>query len=639
MGVCISIPLKFQTREKACRAPRGNAGGAGAPSAPVVDAPAWSGAAGPSSVAASGLLVLSLPALPESPEPAVPAEATAEACTDAAAMDDALSTCSSDGARGGTASSSSSSNSSRNNSRSNTNKNSHSNSNNNSSSSSTPGPSNSGSPRTTPSPSAVLDGSCMDDAQLQLSPQPGSTVMSDRTCAPSPYAEGVPCDSAALCSAKLWASKISALAGRPAPAANSISNTQNPCNSSSSSSSSSSSAIISPLPSSTALPALPQPDPWSGAPLAAVSGSWAEELKSGSKRVAPNPASPPLHATPKALLPPRTSRRIPVYRAAAPGAPAPTYGAPLRMALWEHGPKLYESGSFLGRGGEGEVRRVTIGGTDYALKCAMDLGGEHLFRGALDASWAQVPLAVGSSKGGMMSLFHLAEGSMHDAWEGLRAARRGLSLREFRAVAAESLVALGRVHAAGLYHADVKPDNLLIAKDGHLRLADFGCADEATKDPIGCGTPVFGAPEQHCGDNLPPAWRCRLREVRQALGALFGRRCDFRSIDVWGLGATLLCLLQPDFEEVKRVLAAAASWRRGPPHGWRPPAWVPAEAAHLLFHCMLVRRPHARVSVRRLQRHAFFAGVDWAAVEARTVPLPLDLAALAVSGRQQWLEQ
>jgi hypothetical protein len=49
---------------------------------------------------------------------------------------------------------------------------------------------------------------------------------------------------------------------------------------------------------------------------------------------------------------------------------------------------------------------------------------------------------------------------------------------------------------------------------------------------------------------------------------------------------------------------------------------------------MLVRRPRARVSVRRLQRHAFFAGVDWSAVDARTVPLPLDLAALAESGRQ-----
>jgi hypothetical protein len=38
--------------------------------------------------------------------------------------------------------------------------------------------------------------------------------------------------------------------------------------------------------------------------------------------------------------------------------------------------------------------------------------------------------------------------------------------------------------------------------------------------------------------------------------------------------------------------------------------------------------------VRHLKGHAFFAGVDWAAVEARTVPLPVDLVALAKIGRE-----
>jgi serine/threonine protein kinase len=304
---------------------------------------------------------------------------------------------------------------------------------------------------------------------------------------------------------------------------------------------------------------------------------------------------------------------------------------------------VFQSGSLLSRGGEGEVRRITIQGTDYALKRTQDGFREICFYHCLKSPWLQMPLAMCTghttkpNDRKFYALFHLATGSLADVLLGLWRGCAGMTVPEFRAVAAESLVALGRVHAAGLYHGDIKPGNILLTKDGHLLLGDFGCAGRAGIDPFGSGSPVFGAPEQRCS-KAPPPWRLLLREKLQALGERLGRRYDFRCVDVWGLAVMWLCLLQPDFREVERVVAAAVSWRRGPPRSWRPPAWVPAEAAHLLFHCMLVRRPRARVSVRRLQQHAFFAGMDWPAVEARTVPLPLDLAALAEKG-QQLLQQ
>lgn len=39
---------------------------------------------------------------------------------------------------------------------------------------------------------------------------------------------------------------------------------------------------------------------------------------------------------------------------------------------------------------------------------------------------------------------------------------------------AEVVLALDAIHSMGLIHRDVKPDNMLLDKQGHLKLADFG---------------------------------------------------------------------------------------------------------------------------------------------------------------------
>lgn len=43
-----------------------------------------------------------------------------------------------------------------------------------------------------------------------------------------------------------------------------------------------------------------------------------------------------------------------------------------------------------------------------------------------------------------------------------------------RFYAAETVLALEAVHALGVVHRDVKPDNLLLDARGHLKLSDFG---------------------------------------------------------------------------------------------------------------------------------------------------------------------
>ena len=51
-----------------------------------------------------------------------------------------------------------------------------------------------------------------------------------------------------------------------------------------------------------------------------------------------------------------------------------------------------------------------------------------------------------------------------------------LSEPEVRFYAAEAVLAIEVLHQLGFAHRDVKPDNLLLDRDGHIKLADLGLA-------------------------------------------------------------------------------------------------------------------------------------------------------------------
>jgi len=61
---------------------------------------------------------------------------------------------------------------------------------------------------------------------------------------------------------------------------------------------------------------------------------------------------------------------------------------------------------------------------------------------------------------------------------------------------AETTVALEYLHSLNIAYRDLKPENLLIAEDGHLKITDFGFA-KIVKDKTltVCGTPDYTAPE------------------------------------------------------------------------------------------------------------------------------------------------
>lgn len=81
--------------------------------------------------------------------------------------------------------------------------------------------------------------------------------------------------------------------------------------------------------------------------------------------------------------------------------------------------------------------------------------------------------------------------------------RKGrLSHKEVISIAIQMCTGIGAAHAAGIIHRDIKPQNVIISKDGKVKVTDFGIAKSVTSNTISSnamGSVHYTSPEQARG--------------------------------------------------------------------------------------------------------------------------------------------
>lgn len=85
----------------------------------------------------------------------------------------------------------------------------------------------------------------------------------------------------------------------------------------------------------------------------------------------------------------------------------------------------------------------------------------------------------------------------------------------------EVVLALDTIHNMGFVHRDVKPDNMLLDKYGHLKLTDFGTCMAMDDDGLVRSNSAVGTP-----DYISP-------EVLKGDGGIYGRECDWWSVGIF----------------------------------------------------------------------------------------------------------